>query len=185
MFFIAELFCWINVLEFIYLDHENGNLRCSNYFDGFFLKILFIFREEKGGRKRGRETLMCGCHLSAPYWWPGLQPRHVPWLGIEPVTLWFAGRHSIHWATPARADGISNVVMTIPATKSWHAHMVTFLWYTPWSAVVEWKNAQTSEGFWRAARLFRCSPAGFAICHPTLPHSRNFLPARRTILSRS
>ena len=23
-------------------------------------------------------------------WRPGLQPRHVPWLGIEPATLWFA-----------------------------------------------------------------------------------------------
>ena len=31
------------------------------------------------------------------------QPRHVPWLGIQLVTLWFAGQHSIHWATPARA----------------------------------------------------------------------------------
>ena len=26
-----------------------------------FLKILFIFREGKGGRKRGRQTSMCGC----------------------------------------------------------------------------------------------------------------------------
>ena len=34
-----------------------------------------------------------------PNWEPGLQPRHRPWLGIEPVTLWFTGRHSIHWAT--------------------------------------------------------------------------------------
>ena len=24
-----------------------------------------------------------------PYWGPGLQPRHVPWLGIELATLWF------------------------------------------------------------------------------------------------
>ena len=29
---------------------------------------LFIFREEKGGRKRGRETSMCGCLSHAPYW---------------------------------------------------------------------------------------------------------------------
>ena len=34
---------------------------------------------------------------------PGPQPRHVPWLGIEPANLWFAGPRSIHWATPARA----------------------------------------------------------------------------------
>ena len=34
--------------------------------------------------------------------WPP-QTRHVPWLGIEPVTFWFTGWRSIHWATPARA----------------------------------------------------------------------------------
>ena len=38
----------------------------------FFLRFdLFIFREGKGGRKRGRETSMCGCLLHAPYWGPG------------------------------------------------------------------------------------------------------------------
>ena len=29
---------------------------------------------------------MCGCLSCAPYWGPGLQPRHVPCLGIESVT---------------------------------------------------------------------------------------------------
>ena len=33
----------------------------------FFLKILFIFREGKGGRKRGREISMCGCLSCTPY----------------------------------------------------------------------------------------------------------------------
>ena len=33
---------------------------------------------------------MWGSLLCSPYWGPGLQPRHVPWLGIEPATLWFA-----------------------------------------------------------------------------------------------
>ena len=41
--------------------------------------------------------------LTHPYWRSGLQPRPVPWLGIEPATLWFAGQCSVHWATPARA----------------------------------------------------------------------------------
>ena len=69
-----------------------------------FLKILFIYfqREGKGKRKRGRETSMCGCLSHTPYWGPGPQYRHVPSLGMEPATLWFAGQHSIHWATPAR-----------------------------------------------------------------------------------
>ena len=43
-----------------------------------------------------------GCLSCASYWGPGRQPRHVPWLGIEPVTFWFTGWCSIHWATPAR-----------------------------------------------------------------------------------
>ena len=57
---------------------------------------LFTFREGKGGSKWGRETSLCGCLLHAPYWGPGLKPRHVLWLGIEPMTLWFVGHHSIH-----------------------------------------------------------------------------------------
>ena len=35
---------------------------------------------------------------------PGLQPRHVPWLGIKLVTFWFAGWCPTHWATPVRAS---------------------------------------------------------------------------------
>ena len=45
---------------------------------------------------------MCGCLSCAPYWGPGPQPRHVPWLGIELAALWFTGLRSIHWAPPAR-----------------------------------------------------------------------------------
>ena len=32
---------------------------------------------------------MCGCLLCTPNWGPGLQLRHVSWLGIEPVTFCF------------------------------------------------------------------------------------------------
>ena len=74
---------------------------------GFFLfkKIFysFIFRER--GREREREGEKHQCvvvsHASL-YWRPDQQPRHVPWLGIKPVTLGFTGWPSIHWATPAR-----------------------------------------------------------------------------------
>ena len=51
---------------------------------------------EKGGRKRGRETSTCSCVSHTPYWGPGLQPRQVLWLGIEPVTFGFAVQHSVH-----------------------------------------------------------------------------------------
>ena len=39
--------------------------------------------------ERGRQILMCGCLLSTHYWGPSLQPRHVPWLGVELTTIWF------------------------------------------------------------------------------------------------
>ena len=78
--------------------------------------FLSLFLERKGGRKRGKETLMCfsvsvretsiGCLLHTPNWGPGLQPRHVPSWGIEPATSQFAGWRSIYWATPARAQNI-------------------------------------------------------------------------------
>ena len=74
--------------------------------------MLFIyFIEGTGGRKRGKETSMCGCLLCAPYWVPGPQSRHMPWLGIGLVTLWLAGWRSIHWTTPARASVHFNVVL--------------------------------------------------------------------------
>ena len=70
---------------------------------------LFIFRARgRQGEGEGekyqcaRETLF-GYLSHAPKWGPGLRPRHMPWLGIKPATLWFTGQHSIHWATPARA----------------------------------------------------------------------------------
>ena len=58
----------------------------------FFFQILFIYfqREGKGGRKKGRETSVCGYLSHGPHWGPGRQPRHVLQLGIEPAILWFA-----------------------------------------------------------------------------------------------
>ena len=38
---------------------------------------------------------MCGWLSCTPNWGPGLQPRPVPWLGIEPVTLWLTSWHSV------------------------------------------------------------------------------------------
>ena len=47
---------------------------------------------------------MWGCLSCTPYWGPGPQPRHVPWMGIGAATPCFSGQHSVHWATPGRAD---------------------------------------------------------------------------------
>ena len=77
-------------------------------FPSFFLKkdLVYLFFRQKG-RERGREGEKHQCVVASsrtPYGRPGLQPRHVPWLGIKPATLCFAVWHSIHWATSARAS---------------------------------------------------------------------------------
>ena len=61
------------------------------------LLLLFIYlRERKGERKRGREILICVCFSCTLYWGPGPQPRHVPWLGIEPARADFTSWLLIH-----------------------------------------------------------------------------------------
>ena len=89
--------------------------------DSFYNKIstlkkkrFYLFLEGKGGRKREGETSMCGCLSCAPYWGPDLQPRHVPWLGIDPATLCFSGLHSIFWATWAKATQFALLNPLIP-----------------------------------------------------------------------
>ena len=75
-----------------------------------FLKnyFIYLFLERGKGREEERaRTSMCGCLSCTPYWGPDPQPRHVPWLGTEPVTLWFTSLRSIHRATPGRAPVIS------------------------------------------------------------------------------
>ena len=66
--------------------------------------ILFLGRGEGREKERERNINGCGCFSCTPYWGPGPQPRHVPWLGFELITHWFASWCSIHWTTPARAQ---------------------------------------------------------------------------------
>ena len=58
---------------------------CNNLFT--FVNIYFF--KDFRGKEKEKERRMCGCLLCTLYWGHGLQPRHVPWLGIKPVTLWF------------------------------------------------------------------------------------------------
>ena len=57
------------------LNKEVAQRECTVFF--FFLRC-YLFLERGEGRERGRETSMCGCLSCAPYWGPGLRPKHVP-----------------------------------------------------------------------------------------------------------
>ena len=87
-------------------------------FDLFFSFLIFEFylfilrdKGKEGERERNIDVweIHLGCFSHSLSWGPGPQPRHVPWQGIKPATFWFAGRHSIHWATPARASLIFRI----------------------------------------------------------------------------
>ena len=52
--------------------NQNGEIIISIFKKDF----IHLFLER--GREVERETSMCGCLSHAPYWGPGLQPRHVP-----------------------------------------------------------------------------------------------------------
>ena len=65
----------------------------------FLKKIIYLFLERGGGREKEKERninvwlpLVCPPPTGVLAHNPGMCPR----LGIEPVTLWFAGWHSIH-----------------------------------------------------------------------------------------
>ncbi|KAF6094890.1 hypothetical protein HJG60_011958 [Phyllostomus discolor] len=70
-----------------------------------FFKIfyLFIFRERREG-ERERERHQCA--VPGGY---GLQPRNVPWLGIEPGTLWFPARAQ---STELCQPGLRNLLIS-------------------------------------------------------------------------
>ena len=85
-----------NSCDFMHVS-QGRSLAFATFLQKNILFIIFRHRRREGERKGESE-------LHAPNWGPSRQPRHVPLLGIEPVTLWFAGWCSVHWATPARVS---------------------------------------------------------------------------------
>ena len=76
----------------------------KNWFIMFFKDFIYLFLErgregEREGEKHRSVVASCTPHTGDLACNPGMWRR----LGIEPATLWFTGRHSIHWVTPAMA----------------------------------------------------------------------------------
>ena len=97
------LFSWWFVIVWNLLFKLLKSL-ANHWIPKMFLKDFIYLFLERGEEREKEERNICGYLSCAPNWGSGLQPRHVPWLGIKPATLWLAGPCSIHWATPARAQ---------------------------------------------------------------------------------
>ena len=131
----------------------------------FFKGFIYLFLETGEGREKGRETSICGCLSRAPYWGPGPQPKHVPWLGIELVALWFTGEHPIHWATPARDNPCFSRVNCILKIKLYNSIV---------SGRLNLQNPIQGLPFTRSLpKSFSFSPPSyqflFGFCHPHSP----------------
>ena len=98
-----------------------------------FLNIfIYLFLDTGEGREKEERNINVWLPLTHPLWGPGLQPRHVPWLGIEPVALWFAGQHSVHWATPARVYSFLSCLAFMIAFPSHMPRLFLFLTWSHW-----------------------------------------------------
>ena len=96
--------CWVSMIGFWRVSLTPLKLYEKCQMCVFLETGFMVWREGKVREKEKERNISVWLPLMcAPYWGPGPQPRHVPWLGIEPATLWFSGQHSIHWAAPARA----------------------------------------------------------------------------------
>ena len=67
-----------------------------------------------------RRKISIGCLLHVSQQGTGQHPRHVPWPGIELVIFQFAGWHSVHWVTPARAIFEFLIAVILMASHWWY-----------------------------------------------------------------
>ena len=122
----------------------------------FYFTYLFLVRGEGWEERERSISVSLICRLSySPHWGLGPQPRHVPWLGIEQVTLWFRSWSSIPGATPA---GL--VLLDFLVLRSWKsrnmdltANLLIFMWVTIFINML-WIKQSTSERWIQS--LFSC-----------------------------
>ena len=91
-------------------------------FKMFLKDFMYLFLERGEGRERKRERNIdarIARFSRAPSWGPGPHPRRMPWLGIQPATLQFAGQRSIRWTTPARTLSDFDIIHTKIFFKSY------------------------------------------------------------------
>ena len=118
----------------------------------YHLKTFFIaFRERMEGREKGREretwiwetnidwsppihskTRECRC-LN---WGSNLQPRCVPWLGIQPATSWLWDDTPANWATPASVSPFILCIDSYIVKVILYAHILEYFSTCNWNIII-------------------------------------------------
>ena len=90
----------LNTLQLILISSLTKELVQASKFWMFFKDFIYFFERGEGKEKERERNinvqeihpLAASCTL--PTGEPGPQPRHTPWLGIEPATFWFEPRQT-------------------------------------------------------------------------------------------
>lgn len=127
--FLPESPCCFDIGEFSlckWLDY----MKCVF---GFWKFYSFLKRGK--GRQKVRESKINVWFpierplLAGPHPW---QLRDVPWLQVQPPTLWFVGPNWIHWASPSRALKMCFLFQCNGAETFWVNIGVEFYMFLLW-----------------------------------------------------
>ena len=124
-------------------------LSVHEFCNSFLFKISFIFlREGREGERKGnkhwceRETSLNFLSY-APSLRLNLQPRHMPWSGIEPMTFRFVGWCPTKWATLVSCVilnlSLPNICLARPTGKQTnHFNLNTELAHLITGSIIDW-----------------------------------------------
>ena len=118
-YIIYNIFTYYNTVNIISFAELLNSIFCqqqNSFCKDLKIYFIYLFLEGKGGREtsmceRNSDHLLLAC--PQPGTWPTAQACALT--GNEPATLQFTGRHTIHWAAPARAS-----TMTLPLNTLGH-----------------------------------------------------------------
>ena len=106
-----------------------------------YLLFIYFYRgegERREGEKHQCVVASCGPPSGVLVYNLGMCPS----LGTEPTTLWFTGRHSIHWATPARAKYLE-----------WYLNINNNFCYCLTTEIIDLSQNHLPKFMWRSSIL--------------------------------
>ena len=127
------------------MNNSKPTFAHSCTFSKIFKDFIYLFLERGEGRKKERERNInacmrdtsTSCHSHAPNWGPGLKPRHVLWLRIEPETFQFTGQGLV-WPLSHTSQGHSSKLLMVEGDQ----------------VELDWSHIYESDDYWWSKSVF-------------------------------